>query len=52
MIVVTDTVNKSGPDITGDIKELLIVHSDGGYGPSPGHPGSGVVTQRFVCGNR
>ncbi len=44
LIIVTDTVNKDGPDITGDIKQILVVHSDGGYGPNPGHRGNGLVT--------
>jgi hypothetical protein len=45
MVIVTDTVQKDGPDITGSIKQILMVHSDGGYGPAPGHRGNGTVTQ-------
>lgn len=47
-IIVTDTVRKVGPNISGTIKQILIVHHDGGYGPNPGHRGNGPVT-RIVC---
>jgi hypothetical protein len=47
-IIVTDTVVKSGPDIKGAIKEILVVRQDGGYGPNPGHRGNGRVISS-VC---
>ena len=47
-VVVTSTVVKSGPDIRGDIKQIVVVHHDGGYGPNPGHRGNGQVTS-IVC---
>jgi|GEM_PF-3322462 len=43
-IIVTSNVWKFGPNISGNIKEILIVHQDGGYGPNPGHRGNGPVT--------
>ncbi len=43
-IIVTNNVIKSGPDLTGGIQQIIIVHSDGGYGPNPGHDGNGPVT--------
>ncbi len=43
-IIVTDTVLKNGPVISGTIKKILLVHHDGKYGPNPGHRGSGKVT--------
>ena len=30
-----------------DIKQIVIVHQDGGYGPNPGHRGNGPVTSVF-----
>jgi len=47
-VVVTSTVVKNGPNLGGDIKEIVLVHQDGGYGPNPGHAGNGVVTS-IVC---
>ncbi len=48
-IIVTSTVLKAGSDISGDIKQILVVHQDGGYGPNPGHAGNGTVVS-IVCG--
>lgn len=48
VVVVTSTVIKDGAAIRGDIKRVLTVHHDGGYGPNPGHAGNGVVTN-VVC---
>lgn len=47
-IIVTSTVLKDGPNISGNIKQILIVHHDGNYGPAPGHRGSGPVTS-IIC---
>jgi hypothetical protein len=47
-IIVTSTVHKNGANISGDIKEILVVHQDGGYGPNPGHDGNGPVTT-VIC---
>jgi hypothetical protein len=47
-VVVTSTIIKSGPNLSGDIKEIVVVHQDGGYGPNPGHAGNGQVSS-VVC---
>ena len=47
-VVVTSTVVKDGPNISGDIKQIVVVHQDGGYGPNPGHAGNGRVMS-IVC---
>ena len=49
-VIVTSTVIKDGAAIHGDIKRIVMVHQDGGYGPNPGHDGNGVVTTTVVCG--
>jgi len=41
-------VQKSGSTISGNIKEIVMVHQDGGYGPNPGHAGNGAVFS-VVC---
>ena len=48
LVIVTDTVHKDGPNISGNIVQILLVHSDGNYGPAPGHRGGGQVTQ-ILC---
>jgi hypothetical protein len=47
-VIVTSTVQKIGPNIGGDIKEIVVVSQDGGYGPNPGHEGNGLV-KSIVC---
>lgn len=47
-IIVTDTVQKVGPNISGTIKQIVVVHHDGNYGPAPGKRGSGPVTS-IIC---
>ena len=42
-IIVTTTIQKNGPNITGDILQILTVKVDPGYGPNPGHWGTGNV---------
>jgi hypothetical protein len=49
VVIVTSTVIKDGAAIHGDIKRIVMIHQDGGYGPNPGHSGNGVVTG-VVCG--
>jgi len=44
-VIVTSNVWKDGPDIRGNIKQIVRVHQDGGYGPNPGHDGNGPVTE-------
>ena len=47
-VIVSSLVTKSGPIISGDVPELVIVHTDPGYEPNPGHEGTGTVTA-VVC---
>ena len=47
MAPVKDNVRKDGPEISGTVKQIVIVHSDGGYGPASGHRGNGTVTRVF-----
>ena len=51
-IIVTDRVNKDGPNIGGIIKELVIVHRDpsvgDNYAGNPGHRGWCTITS-IVC---
>jgi len=47
-VIVSSLITKSGPIISGDVPEMVIVHTDPGYSPNPGHEGTGTVTA-VVC---
>ncbi|HEV2712601.1 MAG TPA: hypothetical protein VGU26_05845, partial [Gaiellaceae bacterium] len=48
-VIVSSNVTKSGSTISGDIAKIVVVTTDPGYGPSPGHPGTGKVVTTY-CG--
>jgi len=47
--LVTSDVTKSGPVISGDYTDIVLVSPNPGYEPDPGHPGTGTVI-RSACG--
>jgi hypothetical protein len=47
-VIVSSRVTQSGSIISGDIKEVVVVRNDPGYGPSPGNPGTGTEIA-IVC---
>ena len=42
-VIVTAHVTKRGPVLSGDIVHIVMVHTNPGYGPNPGHPGTGTI---------
>ena len=48
-VVVTSSVSKSGSQVAGDIVRIVVVRTDAGYAPKPGHPGTGTVVATY-CG--
>jgi hypothetical protein len=48
-MVVSSTITKNGPVISGDTTEVVLVQVDPGYAGDPGHPGTGTVIG-IVCG--
>ena len=48
-VVVTGSVSKSGSEVTGDVARIVVVRTDAGYAPNPGHPGTGTVVATY-CG--
>jgi len=42
-VIVSSTIAKSGSTISGDVPEIVIVKTDGGYAANPGHPGTGTI---------
>ena len=48
-VIVSSSITKSGPVESGDIVKMVTIHTDPGYGPNPGHEGTGTVTA-VICG--
>jgi hypothetical protein len=46
-VVVSSSVGKSGSAITGDSVHLVVVQTDPGYQPNPGHDGTGKIVGVF-----
>ena len=46
-VLVTSAVGKSGPLISGNIPMIVVVKTDPGYAPNPGHRGTGTVVAVF-----
>ena len=47
-VIVSSTITKSGSQISGDTPHIVVVKTDPGYQPNPGHPGTGTVEAQ-VC---
>jgi hypothetical protein len=47
-VIVASQVTKSGSTISGDTRHVVVVKTDPGYGPNPGHPGTGSVVAQ-IC---
>ena len=46
-VVVTSNVTKSGNTTSGNIVSIIVVQTNGGYAPNPGHPGTGTVIATY-----
>ena len=46
-VIVSNSITKSGPTISGNIPTMAIVLTDPGYSPAPGHTGTGIVLAVF-----
>jgi hypothetical protein len=47
-VIVASHITKSGPVISGDIVHIVLVKTNPGYGPNPGHPGTGMIVGQ-IC---
>ncbi len=47
-VIVTSHVTKSGSRISGNILHIVLVKTDPGYRPAPGHRGTGVIVD-VIC---
>lgn len=48
-MIVSSHITQTGPVISGDTAEVVMVQVDSGYDSDPGHPGTGTVMW-VVCG--
>ncbi len=48
-VIVSSHVDKNGSNISGDIKQIVIVKTDAGYAGNPGHAGTGTIVGTY-CG--
>jgi hypothetical protein len=46
-VVVSSTISKSGATISGNVPKIVVVTTNPGYAPNPGHPGTGTVVAVF-----
>jgi PKD repeat protein len=46
-VLVSSSVSKSGNNISGSWGSIVVVKTDAGYEPNPGHPGSGKIVATF-----
>ena len=42
-VIVSSHITKKGPVISGDIVHIVLVRTNPGYGPNPGHNGTGTI---------
>ena len=47
-VIAASSITKSGPVINGNSVKMVILKTDPGYGPAPGHTGTGTVTA-VIC---
>ncbi len=46
-VLVASSVAKTGNEINGNWGKIVVVRTDAGYAPSPGHPGTGTIVATF-----
>jgi hypothetical protein len=46
-VIVASHITKRGPVISGDIVHIVLVRTNRGYGPNPGHPGTGTIVAQL-----
>ena len=47
-VIVSSSISKSGPTISGNTPHVVVVKTNPGYAPNPGHAGTGTVVIQ-VC---
>jgi len=47
-VIVASHITKKGSTISGDVLHIVLVRTDAGYGPNPGHKGTGTIIAQ-IC---
>jgi hypothetical protein len=47
-VIAASPITKSGPVINANSVKMVVLKTDPGYGPAPGHTGTGTVTA-VIC---
>ena len=47
-VVISGSISKSGPALQGDVRHVVVIRTDPGYEPNPGHQGTGTVVA-VIC---
>jgi hypothetical protein len=42
-VIVSSSISQSGSAISGNVVHIIIVKTNPGYAPDPGHPGTGTI---------
>ena len=45
VVVVSSNITQSGSTISGNVTQVIVVRTNPGYDPNPGHAGTGTVLQ-------
>lgn len=46
-VLVTSSITKSGSTFSGNTVKIIVVLTQGGYEPNPGHPGTGTIVATY-----
>jgi len=46
-VLVASSATKTRNDVNGNWWKIVVVKTDPGYAPNPGHPGSGTIVGTF-----
>jgi hypothetical protein len=46
-VIASSSIMQSGSIIAGDVPIIVVVKTNPGYGPSPGHAGTGTVVATY-----
>ena len=47
LMIVSSHITKKGAVISGDVVHIVLVKTNSGYGPNPGHPGTGTIIRQL-----